>query len=63
MMLFGLSTNAQSSVKINEGLVLFARIATAHYAQSVKKLMSELEERTYGIDLDVGNLVYVPPSV
>lgn len=63
MMLFGLSTNAQSSVQINENLVLFAKIATACYAQSVKKLISELVDHTYGTDLDVGKLVYVPHGV
>ena len=63
-MLFSvLSTDALSSVQINEDLEQSARQATERYAQSVKKPMPELEDYTYGMNLDVGKLVYVSPSV
>ena len=63
-MLFSvLSTDAQSSVQINDDLEQSARRATEQYAQKVKKPMPELEDYAYGMDLDVGKLVYVSPSV
>lgn len=63
-MLFSvLSTDALSSVQINEDLEQSARQATERYAQSVKKPMPELEDYTYGMNLDVGKLVYVSPNV
>ncbi|MBF8791591.1 DUF2790 domain-containing protein [Pseudomonas monteilii] len=63
MLFTALSTNAQSSVQINDDLEQAARKATERYAQSVEKPMPELEDYAYGMDLDVGKLVYVSPSV
>ncbi|MDZ4020596.1 DUF2790 domain-containing protein [Pseudomonas sichuanensis] len=63
MLFSSLTANAQSGMEINQRTERAARVATADYAQSVKKPMPELEDYTYGMNLDIGKLVYVSPSV
>lgn len=63
MLLTSLTANAQSGMEINQRIERSAREATADYAQRVKKPMPQLEDCAYGMDLDVGKLVYVSPSV
>ena len=46
-------------MEINKHIERTAREATADYAQRVKKPMPQLEDYAYGMDLDVGKLVYV----
>lgn len=58
-----LSTNAKNGVQINDDLEQSARKATERYAQSVRKPMPELEGHAYGMDLNIGKLVYVSPNV
>lgn len=50
-------------MEINQRIERSAREAAADYAQRVKKPKPQLEDYAYGINVDVGKLVYVSPSL
>ncbi|MEE1922104.1 DUF2790 domain-containing protein [Pseudomonas sp. 148P] len=63
-MLFSpITVNAEFSMELGQRIERSAREATEDYAQRVKKPMPQVEDYTYGINIDISKLVYVSPGV